>query len=73
MNIYCDDVKIDLDYETPKVILKDQKSTGLYKVIIEDGYCTVIEIKNNRIVFTSNHCIVSLTDRYHGFYCLVDR
>lgn len=72
MNIYCNYVEIDLNYKTPKVILKDQTWIGgLYKARIDDDCCDIIELESNNIIFTSDKCMIFLNDSHHKFYCLL--
>lgn len=55
---YCRDVKINLN-DIPKISLIDQDyNNGYYKVAIYDGYCVIIEIKNDRLIFASSQFII---------------
>lgn len=56
---YCKDVKVNLDYDIPRISLIDQDyNDGYYKVGIYDGYCVVTEVKNDRLVFASSSFVI---------------
>lgn len=55
---YCRDIKIKFN-DIPKISLIDQDyNDGYYKVVIYDGYCVIVEIKNNRLIFASSQFII---------------
>ena len=59
MTRYCKDVKINLDNDIPRISLINQDyNDGYYKMAIHDGYCVIIEIKNDRLIFASSQFII---------------
>ena len=55
---YCSDVQINCKHNIPRILLIGQNESHDYEVYITPNCCIITDIKNDQIIFASNHFII---------------